>query len=370
MTGLLAATALQAQTVKTVSVSNEMSYTDHISLSEDSRDMDVMVKLVFDEQKNAFTVSVLSYRSLFVFREAARYHSVVKGGHLRPDLMPYVVEAPDKAKFVLSKALKKSIHKKKSFIFNRWIEYEGIQPAPAAYKMVNDYIEQTFEIQGQRSVITLTLRDIFLLENSAKNPKLYTLMQGRDLNLKYQIQILRNPCFGLEEELAATAKVCADAKTAWLGFKKNYGSGIVSSFDALTNFKQTKEVLLTQFPRREERTSCPDILDAIGQYNSYVDSITNLMCIIRTPDEAAWDDGKLDVKMLYSQSRQLDKYVARYLVSKDPLEKEDLVEQCRDIINDLSGMIQRHKTMLTSEEEEAVRIYRQAEKYFRKTCKQ
>lgn len=370
MTGLLAATALQAQTVRNVSVSAGESYTDHISLSEDSRDMDVMVKLVFDEQKNSLTVSVLSYRSLFVFREAARYHSVVKGGHLRPDLLPYVAEADPKAKFVLSKALKKSIHKKKKYVFNRWIEYDGLQPSPSSYKMVNDYIEQAFDIQGQRGVVTVTLRDIFLLEPSAKNPKLFTLMQGRDLNMKYQIRILRNPCFGLDDELAATAKLCTDAKTAWDGFKKNYGSGEVASEDALNTFKQTKTVLLTQFPRKKERTSCPDILAYIGQYNNYVDSIEALTCKVAV-QEQPWDDGKpLDVKLIYSQARQIDKSVARYLVSKDMLERSDILEQCSDIIADVSGMIQNHKGQLSAEEAEAVRVYRQAEKYFNKTCRQ
>ena len=370
-TALLTAVVLQAQTVKNVSVSNESSFTDHISLSEDSRDMDIMVKLVFDEQKNSLTVSVLSYRSLFVFREASRYHSVVRGSSLRPDLLPYVAEAEPKAKFVLSKALKKSIHKKKKYVFNRWVEYDGLQPAPAAYKMVNDYIEQAFEIQGQRGVVTLTLRDIFLLEPSKKNPKLYTLMQGRDLNLRYQIQILRNPCFGLDDELAATAKVCTDAKTAWDGFKKNYGSGEVASADELNTFNQTKDVLLTQFPRRKDRTACPDLLQYISQYNNYVDSIANLTCQVSAPEEQAWDDGKpLDTKLIYSQARQIDKSVARYLVSKDPLERSDLLEQCGDIVSDVSGMIQRYKAPLTPEEAEAVRVYRQAEQYFRKTCNQ
>lgn len=364
------AAVMHAQTVKTVSVSSGESYTDHISLSEDSRDMDIMVKLVFDEEKNSLTVSVLSYRSLFVFREAARFHSVVKGGHLRPDLLPYVAEADPKCKFVLSKALKKSIHKKKKYIFNRWIEYDGLKPAPSAYKMVNDYIEQAFEIQGQRGVVSVTLRDIFLLEPSAKKAKLYTLMQGRDLNLKYQIQILRNPCFGLDDELAASAKLCTDAQTAWEGFKKNYGSGEVPTADALNTFKETQAVLLTQFPRRKDRTSCPDLLQSIGQYNNYIDSIAGLSCKVAVQEEV-WDDGKpLDTKLIYSQSRQIDKSVARYLVSKDMLERSDLVEQCSDIIADVSGMIQRHKAPLSAEEAEAVRVYRQAEQYFRKTCKQ
>ena len=41
--------ATQAQIVKTITVAQGKSYTDHISLKPDSKDMDLMVKFVFSE---------------------------------------------------------------------------------------------------------------------------------------------------------------------------------------------------------------------------------------------------------------------------------------------------------------------------------
>ena len=81
---LLSAGIAVGQTVRTIAVSNDKSYTDHVSLAQDSRDMDVMIKFVFDEPNNVLTVSLLSYRRLFVFRESSRYNNVVRCGRIRP----------------------------------------------------------------------------------------------------------------------------------------------------------------------------------------------------------------------------------------------------------------------------------------------
>ena len=105
----LMAAPMKAQTVKNISVSAGTSYTDHIALSEDSRDSDIMVKFVFDEDNNTLTVSALSYRTLFVFREASRYKAVVSHKNLIPDRLPYVADADKGSKFPLSKGLVKSI---------------------------------------------------------------------------------------------------------------------------------------------------------------------------------------------------------------------------------------------------------------------
>lgn len=368
----LAAWPAPAQTIKTIAVSNGSSYTDHVSLANDSRDMDVLIKFVFDEQKNVLTVSALSYRSLFVFREAARYPMVVKCGRLHPELLPYVVEYNPDSRFKLSKSLKKSLPRpRREYVFKRWIEYEGLQPVPSEYKMVNDYIEQSFDILQKRNYVIVTLRDLYVLERSANDPDLYKLLEGRDLNMRYQVEIRRNPCLGLEDELEAARKIYEDVKAAYETLKNTYAGGSVPSEEALKTFRETQGLLLTQFPARQNVQQCPDIRETIDQYNNYVDSIASMTCKVR-PAEASpvWDDGKgLDTKMVYSQARQLDRAVARWLVSKDELERQDLVTECLEIIQDMSAMIQRHKS-LTPAEQKAVKVYREAEQYFRRTCRQ
>ena len=359
------------QNVKAVSVSNGKSFTDHISLAQDSRDTDVMVKFIFDEPNNTLTVSVLSYRRLFVFREATRYHQAVCCHRLHPERLPYVADYEEGTRFTLSRALRKSIpcpHRK--YVFNRWIAYEGLQPVPADYQMVNDYIEQVFDIQGKRTAVTVTLRDLFLLDSQAKNPSHYVLSLGRDLNTKYQITLQRNPCLGMDQEITAAQKACQEIQKAYQGFHKNFPDGKVTSQDALNTFQQTRESLLGRYGKKDEQLACPDLLAAVRQYNQYVDSIAALTCVLQLPEEISWDDGKpLDTKLLYTQTRQLDKAVARWLVSKDELEKKDLVDQCLDIVKDVTAMIRTHRVS-TPEEQKAVQAYRQAEQYFQKTCKQ
>ena len=363
----LIAAPLKAQTVKNISVSAGTSYTDHIALSEDSRDSDIMVKFVFDEDNNTLTVSALSYRTLFVFREASRYKAVVSHKNLIPDRLPYVADADKGSKFPLSKGLVKSIPSpKKKYIFNRWIEYEGLQPATADYKMVNDYIEQTFQILGARNSVSVTLRDLLLLEPMKKSR--WQLLQGRDLNARYQIRIQRNPCLGRDEEIAEAQANVETVKAAYENFNKIYASGTVPSMDALKTYKETKDVLLTQFTAKQGQSPCPLLQEATDQYNHYVDSIANHFCRIEAPEEPG-EVKTLDIKMIYAQARQIDKSVARYLVSNDELERYDLVTQCNEIIKDISGILSRYPYVMSAEEENAVRVYRQAEQYFKKTCK-
>ena len=363
----LMAAPMKAQTVKNISVSAGTSYTDHIALSEDSRDSDIMVKFVFDEDNNTLTVSALSYRTLFVFREASRYKAVVSHKNLIPDRLPYVADADKGSKFPLSKGLVKSIPSpKKKYIFNRWIEYEGLQPAPADYKMVNDYIEQTFQILGARNSVSVTLRDLLLLEPMKKSR--WQLLQGRDLNARYQIRIQRNPCLGRDEEIAEAQANVETVKAAYENFNKIYASGTVPSMDALKTYKETKDVLLTQFTAKQGQSPCPLLQEATDQYNHYVDSIANHFCRIEAPEEPG-EVKTLDIKMIYAQARQIDKSVARYLVSNDELERYDLVTQCNEIIKDISGILSRYPYVMSAEEENAVRVYRQAEQYFKKTCK-
>ena len=57
---------LSAQTVKHIAVSQEESYTDHISLEGDVTDKDIMVKFVFDEAANQLTVSLMLLSSMVI----------------------------------------------------------------------------------------------------------------------------------------------------------------------------------------------------------------------------------------------------------------------------------------------------------------
>ena len=103
---LFALLPLSAQTVKNIAVSGDNAYTDHISLEGDVTDKDIMVKFVFDEAANQLTVSLISHRMIFVFREDVRFKPLFKGRKLRPDQLPYVVTYDPTDKYKISKLFK------------------------------------------------------------------------------------------------------------------------------------------------------------------------------------------------------------------------------------------------------------------------
>lgn len=367
------------QTAKTITISQEEPYTDNIMLTNDVKDKDLMVKLVFNEDKNTLTVSLISYRRLFVFWDDTRYKGTFSGsGKLHIDRLPYVITSNADDRFRLSKSYRKSLPKpRKQYIFKKWIEYEGLQPVDKERNMVNDYIEQTFDIQNKRTNVVVRLRDVLLMDQTGEKgkSKRYELSNGKDLNIEYQITIQRNPCFGTEEEMAAVSKSLTGIMGSYKNFKKKYGKGRVGTEEALKLFKEMKSVLTSQFTKDTIVSQCPDIQKLRDQYNLIVDSINGIDVKIESANvldaSGAIMGAKgrvMNTKIILSNARQLDQSVARWLRSNDQVEREDLRMQCLGIIKDTNLIINSGGGQ-TAEERNAINIFRQAEKYFKKSCK-
>lgn len=366
---------LQAQTVRTITVAQGVSYTDHISLKEDVKDMDLMVKFVFNEENNTLAVSLISYRMLFTFWDNVHYKPLIKGRTLRPDQLPYVVEYDPKDKYKVTKLFRATIPQpKEDFYFRRWIEYEGLQPAPLDYKMVNDFITQTFDIQNKRTLVTVKLRDVFLMDKIEKKKySIYEIPLGRDLDIEYKVTIQRNPCFGMDEEIAAAKGALESVSASYASLSKNYNGRAVPSEDALKLFNTMKGTLQDQFKRKEINSPCPDIQTTWETYNQFVDSINTIKCVVRSADEVE-ETGVLSpfapdaLKALVSKARLIDKMVSRWLVSTDPMERHDLVYECQDLIDEVNETYGKLKGR-TPEQQQSIAIFRAAEQYFINTCK-
>ena len=231
---------LSAQTVKNIAVSQEQSYTDHISLEGDVTDKDIMVKFVFDEAANQLTVTLISHRMIFVFREDVRFKPLIKGRRLRPDQLPYVVTYEPKDQYRISKLFKTTVPKPtKKYVFHRWIDYEGLQPAPQEYAMVNDYISQTFDILKKSNSVVVRLRDVMLMNDVSKhiNKRRFEIPFGRDLYTEYHVDIQRNPCFGLDEDIASAKAALEGVRKSYNNLRKSFGSGTVDSEESLKTFQ-------------------------------------------------------------------------------------------------------------------------------------
>lgn len=362
----------EAQTVKQIEVSADHPYVDHVTLMPGSSDRDLLVKIAFDEPNNSLTVSLISYRKLFVFQADVRYSQAVRCRKLHPEKLPYVVASDEQASYLLSKSLKRSLQNGKKHIFKRWIEYKGLQPQPTDYKMVNDYIEQRFDVLYKEANVSITLRDVLLMEGplTRKKHPVYELFSLTDLDRTYEIAIQRDPCYGKEEALQAAAAQVESIKAGYEAFDQRFGrSLLLGTSDLKQLFNKMKSMLLEQFPRKNETSECPDIQAYIDQYNQYVDSIQSVQGRFRSTARSGAPTTTLGLSGDYilTTARRIDNNVNRWLLSSDKIERRDLETACRQLIDQVRGHLQG-ATEVSASQREALRVFYEAENYFRRTC--
>ena len=366
---------VSAQITKNISVSQSESYTDHIALDNDTKDMDLMVKFVFDEAKNTLTVSLISYRTLFVFWENTRYGNAVKHRRIKPDNLPYVVDSNPGDRFHVARSFRKSIPSpRRKHVMKKWVEVGGLQPVGKELKMVNDFIEQTFDIQGKLGTVTVRLRDVMLLDEVKRKgaSSRYDITFGRDLDITYKISLQRNPCLGLEADIAASASALDAIGKNYAALCKNAAK--VSSEESRNMFRQLKATLMEQFPKNTDESPCPDIQQARDRYNSLADSIRSIDVDVNATVSGSGAvspmlGGKsLNAAEILSNARILDQTVSRWLASSDPAERSDLIAQGRSIIRDVNLSIGGRRAQ-TVEESNAITVFRKAEKYFYNVCR-
>ena len=361
---------LAAQTVKNITVSQEHSYTDHISLEGDVTDKDIMVKFVFDEAANQLSVTLISHRMIFVFREDVRFKPLIKGRKIRPDQLPYVVTYEPKDQYRISKLFKSTVPRPtKKYVFHRWIDYEGLQPVPQEYAMVNDYISQTFDILKKGSSVIVRLRDVMLMNDISKhiNKRRYEIPFGRDLYTEYQVDIVRNPCFGQDEDIASAKAALDGVRKSYKSLRKGFGSGNVDSQESLKIFEDLKNQLMEQYPRKNDISHCPDIQQAWDAYNAYTDSISSMNCKVAAAAKPRIAGDGISARMILTKARQVDEAVSRYLMSADPIERRDIVIQTENLIKSCNETI-NSQGVFTADQQQAVRVFRDAERYFRYNC--
>ena len=358
---------LKAQTVRTIRIAQKQSYTDHVSLKQDSRDMDLIVKFVFDEPNNTLTVSLMSYRNLFVFQDNVRYKQVVKRRKIHPDRLPYVVEADAEMKYRVTKELRNQIvGSKKKHVFKRWIEYEGLQPQPTDYKMVNDYIEQKFDILDKDTLVTVSLRDIMVMEPSQSKKNSYDFLYYTNMDRKYEIHIERNPCLGREEEIEMAESTVENIRTNYTALKERYESQEALSKETLAVLEEMRAMLLKQFPFKEETSPCSSVRQQWEIYNSYVDSIKELDKFV-VAFESQQAVLVLGAEQILSVARIVDNNVASWLISTDVVEREELVKRSQILIDEIVPYLMEDVVM-DENQAAAVSLFRKAENYFRTTC--
>jgi hypothetical protein len=358
---------MKAQDQKTVTVAYGKSYAESISLKQDARDMDMILKIIFDEPSNSLTVSLMSYRNLFVFQDQVRYRQVVRRSRLKPDLFPYVLSSDPETSYKLTGELKDQMPGcNKKFVFNRWLEYEGLRPQPTDYKMVNDYIEQKFDIVDMDTVAFISLHDVLVMEPSQKKKNRYDMLYLARLDRKYRIRIERNPCLGKSEDIEAARASAEAIRIGYENLYQRYMSEERRTEESIQVLGEMRDLLEQQFPRRTDTHSCPVIMEYISEYNGYVDSIEYLKDIhlaIKNERLAM----PLPAERIMSIAKIIDRNVMRWILSADNVEKEDLITRCQTLLDEVNQYLDMDVT-LSEEQQRAVRIFIKAERYFEATC--
>jgi hypothetical protein len=342
-----------------------------LTLSQDARDKDLMVKFIFNEGENTLTVSLISYRSLFVFWDQVRYKPAVWNGKLRPQLLPYVTEGNPATKIKLSRKFKRSIPlPRNNHVFNRWITVEGMQPVPTPYKLVNDIIEQKFDITGKRDMVKVTLRDILLMDKlptRVGKAERYEITFSNDLNMQYQVLISRDPCFGMDEDVAAAQNAAASAKKGADAIKNRFGTGLVANKELLAIFEEMKNLFVQQFPTHEGTSNCPAVNQAWEDYNRTVSEITALECEVSLTGTAGVGGDGVNARMLLTKARQLDNMVSRWMLTNDVIERRDIIAKGEAVIQEVDALVSQ-QGIKTDEQRRALDVFRQAQQFFKTNC--
>lgn len=364
---------VQGQTKKSITVEHNSPVTDELAFDADTK---LTVRFLFDEDSNTLSVTLTSPKNLFVFWENTTYRQVFDcWGRFRPDRLPYVATSYTADRFRSSKALRKTLkcpHRK--HVFPRWFEAKGLQPVEQQYTLVSDSIVQTFHLPANNSrLLTFRLREVLTLDEvRRKNTScLYQFTLCKDFNIKYRITIKRNPCLGLDDELTAAQGALAAIKNSYEWYHGKYASHVLTDQASWDDYQSFKQFLTELYPKSNAVSPCPAIQEARTQYNALVDSIQQVEATLDTsshPFDVAGDH-TLNAKTILANSRLLDRTVARFLATTDETERGDLKEQCSAIVAETQAMIAGNRSHLDTEEQHAVQIFRDAEKYFRKVCR-
>lgn len=369
---LVVCTTLTAQTVKPITLTDKVPLTDNPTLKSAAEDTDLSVALIFEEEANTLTVTLHSGRRLFVFWDDIRYSQAFSCRKLRTDKLPYTIVGNTSDHFrrvwFFAKALPKP---RLRHTFRTWASADGLQQVKEERKMVNDSITTTFVIPDNRTELSIRLRDILLLEEVKQKgiSHTYELSYGGDINTEYKITLQRNPCLKMEEQIDAADKALIAAERSYRALEQAYPKHTVPRQEDMDMFTELKQALQLQFSVNNDSSACTRIMELREQYNRYADSISAFDVTLNIPIDTLTNKAhKLDTKTVLYNARQIDNNVSRWLTSSDPMERADLKKQSEDIIEDTYELI-RSSVAPTTEEQDAVTLFLDAEQYFRKTCR-
>lgn len=368
---------------KRVVVSASHPYVEWLGGTPDMDSHDMCLRISFDDATSALKVSLSSANSrLFAFHSGGLVYKEIFGcrKRLRPEKLPYKITYDPSNKFFMSGYSRKSLGPGfKETILHSWIESSGATPVSEEYTMPEDSLVQVFKVESAAKEIDMMirLRDIFFIEHRGSSPvamKRHYLASYMDLKTEYDVTVLRDPCFGKEDQIAAVKARHKEASVAIKGLEKTYPEGKVLSLDDFEDFQSTKNTLLQNYTKMDGATDCSCLKDAIDAYNVCIDSLLNMCCTISDDKRMeivqtlGLDLQRIDAGWLYHCARQIDELTAQWSVEKSKAAKLSIVKQCERLINE-AGMSTIRHGVLNDDDRKALNSFIQAKEYFYRTCR-
>lgn len=374
---------LRAQETKIAKVSAQEPFEDKLKFDFDDKGLDLTVSLSFDEAENILTLKLTSDRSLILFKKDTRYdeafrHPFLGKRHLEPKRLPFAVMVEPNSRYDLSGKVYKNFRKPRSrHLINATLgrlspelTQDSVYLNTPQSLLTTDQ-EIKFRLKDGAGKASVNLRNIMVVD--AQNPKkrTYEIVYDKDLNLTYDIQIERNPCYGTQEAQDELKGKIANARAALRKLLATAPSGSVSSQQEASLFGQHRSLLQAQYPPLRDESACEDLNLLQKQYNSLVDSIASskviLSEVMKTENGTLYGMG-METNALLNAAHQLDNMVTRILMTGDRYERNDLLSSGRSLIQSTNRSIEE-KGVFDEEQRMALDIYRKAEQYFNSNAK-
>ena len=336
-------------------VSADSAYEDVVEIPFDPQGARVKVSLSYDEGKDQLRAVMRVDRPFIALASEQPVKRIFSDcRNLRPQKLGYEVMVPPVTKFHLLRRVYRTWAKPRSrHIVNPFIQTDttfAVVDTMRVRPLVPDSVVTVLQLTPRTDKTTITLRNLFILQSHTpksfplpfplsliwKSKPHYDIVCDRDLNRQYEIHIQRDPCFGTESRQQSLSLLADEVRDSWHRLISSAPGLKVSSKEALQLFEQHKAFLQDKYRPVGRDVKCAAMLGLIDAYNAYVDSIGKVECQYVPPMEET-EAGKailainLPPAVLQTAARQIDQAMAQYLVSKDPIEKHDLIVRIRDI---------------------------------------
>ncbi len=362
---LLGVLSVKAQQEGVLKLSANQPITDHIDIqTSQGAPVGMIVKILFLEEENAVSVSLISYHTVFALWSDTPYRSAVNWfSRLVPHRLPFANECDENARFKVSSSTKKDIKlytkRKRKYVMRQTLRATGAFPLETSTKIVNDVIEQKFLIDGDTTNhISIFLGDILFMEKRKPKKEKYHIFAYSKLNKEYKIEIERDHCLNREGdiEVATTAFNTLQSSLVSLNEVKS-NTTLSNTVEKKELFDKLKDIAVKRFPKNLKEDKCDVVRDLYARYNALVDSLQEINLAVDVKSNIA------DDKYIRDRTRQLDKCMSVMQCSTDVAECLQMKKECEEIISQVNLYIASVE-IIDDKTVRAVEMFYHAEKVF------